>query len=400
MTLVDKKDKKFLAAMIAAIFISRLILSVFVMQARGGELSQDEGLYSKKALLLSFQMRGYKDIEKHFADYFIGDNDMLQKNYGFNVYTRLLAGFYYVFGYQIQTARMINAVIFIAAFIFIFYTAKSLFGRKTAEMASVIFSFFPSIMLWSSMICVDITIIACEAAFIFFAMKFLKANRTAVLYLCLMLFSIILIRSIRPYIAFLMAIFTVLGIVFRMFAMAGRRSKIVIISIAAAAVVLAVLNSGSMDFIKGKLDRASYEMIKNQMGFAVVDDSSYVIFPSHCYASYKCGLHDIAAAYVRGMGYAIFAPFPWRIESGLQLLSLPQVLVWYMMIPFILYGIYLGFRDNRAAAIFVFLFCFAALSVLALASGNVGAVFRHRDMVTPFLIIFFAAGIMKIGEAK
>jgi len=395
--MIDARDKKFLVAMLIAIFVSRFILSVFVMQARGGELSQDEGLYSKKALLLSFQIKGYKDIEKHFADYFVNDYDMLQKDYGFNIYTRLLAGFYYVFGYQIQAARLINAVIFMIAFLLIFYVAKTVFDPKIARMASVVFAFFPSLLLWSSMICVDITIIACAAAFILFMIKFIKA-KIGLAYFGLMMLSIIAVRSIRPYIANLLVAFAALSFFYKAYILAYRRYGIAVLSVVVAVLILAGINSGASHFLKLKFDGVIREMIQNQEGFAVADDSSYVIYPTNCYVTKSCSLSEFAAAYARGMGYAVLSPFPWRIDSRLQLMACPQVIIWYVMLPFILYGFYLGFRSNGAVTVFIFLYCLCVLSVMALAEGNVGALFRHRDMVTPFCIIYFAAGFEWIRQ--
>ena len=395
--IINIKDRKFLITMIMLIFVSRFFISLVVMQTRNGELSQDEGLYSEKALMLSFQMKGERNIIKYFADYFINDYDTMHKDYGLNLYTRMLGWFYYLFGYQIQTARLINAAIFAIAFLFVFYTAKTVFDPKIARTASAIFAFFPSMLLWSSMICGDVVIIACVTAFIFFMIHFLKSKKW-VSYFVLMLLFLFLARLAGSYVANLLMVFAIAGVFYKIFFLMHKKIRIAVLSFIAGAMILACLNNGAVDFIKAKYDRMAYAMIKSQEGRAVADDSSYAIYPSGCYVDRRCTLPELAGAYTKGMGYALFSPFPWRIDSKLQLAAYPQMILWYIMLPFALYGIYLGYRSRRMETVVIFLYCFCAMSILALAEGNVGSMFRHRDIVTPFLLIYFAAGFEWIRQ--
>ena len=153
-----EKSRNFLIALILLVVISRLVLSLFVLNARKGELAQDEGLYSKKALLKVYELKGISNSNELF-DKFFNDYDMLDRSYGYNGYTYALTAFYYIFGYQTQGARLINIFFNILTLLLIFYLARELFGEAAARMSSVIFAFFPSIMLWSVMLGVDTLII-------------------------------------------------------------------------------------------------------------------------------------------------------------------------------------------------------------------------------------------------
>src|SRR3989338_5626315 len=127
----SEKDRTFLIVLILLIFISRILLSLFVMSARGGEMTQDEGLYNKKALMKIFEMRGARNLERLFSGYF-DDYDMLNRHYGTNLYTARLALFYYIFGYQIQAGRFINVFMNIIVFLLVFYATKKIFGKGAA----------------------------------------------------------------------------------------------------------------------------------------------------------------------------------------------------------------------------------------------------------------------------
>jgi hypothetical protein len=76
----EKTHKRFLVLMITLIVFSRLIVSLAITSAKNGNLSQDEGLYSKKALIAAAKEFGIaeSDIDEyynwHFAGLYAGAN--------------------------------------------------------------------------------------------------------------------------------------------------------------------------------------------------------------------------------------------------------------------------------------------------------------------------------------
>jgi hypothetical protein len=40
--------------------------------------------------------------------------------------------------------------------------------------------------------------------------------------------------------------------------------------------------------------------------------------------------------------------------------------------------------------------CFAVISLLAITEGNVGALFRHKEWIMPFILSFSAIGLLKV----
>lgn len=389
----SRQDKKFLIMLILLIFISRFILSLFVMNARGAELTQDEGLYSKKALLKAYDMKGVKDLEKLFYEHF-DDYDMMIKNYGYNAYTYILTWFYYLFGYQIQAARLINIYINVMIFLLIFYVGRKLFNPRVAKISSAIFAFFPSITLWSTMIGVDMVVLLCISTYIFSLIKILEKFEFK--WLWPMVFSILIVDSIRRYVA--VALILSAGIV-SIFKIVGRLTRMVKLAFIALTLLLIylLLHLSLVWFLEEKFQEVMPMIIQHQKNFAAIDDSGYLVYPKHCYEGTRAlSARDIFEAYFKGMSYVLFSPFPWRIESKLQLMAYPQVILWYFMMPFILYGFYIGFSTNKLPTLSIFLYAFLVFSIFALMEGNIGALFRHRDMVTPYLLIYFAGGICSL----
>lgn len=94
-----------------------------------------------------------------------------------------------------------------------------------------------------------------------------------------------------------------------------------------------------------------------------------------------------------GLAYFLLAPFPWQMGSVLQSVTMPEVLVWYALIPFTIRGIYLGLRKDPRSFMVVFAVLVTVTVAYALVQGNVGTAFRHRAQVLPLFFIFSSIGI-------
>lgn len=392
----NERDKGFLVTIIVLIFISRLFLSLVVMNARGPDLSQDEGLFSKKALLEVYENRKGEKLGKHFEHYF-GDRDMVIRYYGYNLYTYTLATFYRIFGYQIQAARFINTFFNVLVFLLFFYLARELFGRNTARIASSIFSFLPSMALWSVMIGVDMVMLLALIAYMFSLVKLFDKKK--IRWVIVMAMALYIMGAIRPHIRDALVIITVSGVFIKIWEKLTVKGKVVAGG-ALGIIFIAFMNSPLLPLASAKFRTFLDLLVEWQRAFAVTDDAGYLIYPAHCYQGVSCSLLDFAGAYAKGMYYAFFSPFPWQVESKLQLMAYPQQVMWYFMAPFIIYGLYLGIQKNRIFTIMIMLYTFLIFSILAVVQGNIGALFRHKDMVAPFLLIYFAVAVDKILRVK
>lgn len=88
----------------------------------------------------------------------------------------------------------------------------------------------------------------------------------------------------------------------------------------------------------------------------------------------------------RGAAFVLLAPFPWSIARPLDVLPVPEMLLWYLALAGTAITIIRQRRRWRMLVPLV-LFVGGTLLVFILAEGNVGTVFRHRAMVVPFVLI-------------
>jgi|GEM_PF-1963600 len=384
----DKSDARFLTVLIAVIFIARVVLAIGISYLKGGILSQDEGLYSKKALDLVYESKGYRNSHLLFYEYY-NDLDLRDDTYGFNAYPALLSKYYKYFGYRTLDARLLTVVISILCIVLVFFTIKEMFGPKPARVGAILFAVFPSLNMWSVMVALDYFVIFCTLLFFWLLVRFVKTSN--VLYVLPMPVMFYLTERIRPHVFIALALMLVVAAVIKIFKRMTNFGRLTVIVLAVLFVLPLLPSAGK---VAGEKIKKKMEFIMElQITFARIDDSGYLIFPEKCYVKKTCTVKEFIPAYAKGMAFMLFSPFPWDIRSKLQMMAYPQIMFFYLMVPLIIYGFYSGFRENKLLTAVFFIYVFFLCSVLSVASGNIGAVFRHRDMVTPVFIIFFAKGL-------
>lgn len=94
-----------------------------------------------------------------------------------------------------------------------------------------------------------------------------------------------------------------------------------------------------------------------------------------------------------GVAYFLLAPFPWQVTNVRQLLTLPEMLFLYALMPSILRGILHLLRSRLAESLMVILTAGGLTIGYALGQANVGTAYRYRAQVLPFYLIFAAAGV-------
>lgn len=93
-----------------------------------------------------------------------------------------------------------------------------------------------------------------------------------------------------------------------------------------------------------------------------------------------------------GVAFFVSAPVPFAATSLIDLLSVPEMLVWYSTVLLAIIGTYELVRQRRFGYAFGALTAAGVALVLSLAEGNAGTLLRHRAMAIIVLIPLAAAG--------
>ena len=96
-----------------------------------------------------------------------------------------------------------------------------------------------------------------------------------------------------------------------------------------------------------------------------------------------------------GLVYLLFAPFPWAITGMRQLLTVPETLVWYALMPAFARGLVYSIRHRLRDVLPILVFTVTLTLAYALMQGNVGTAYRQRTQVTMFFFVFMGVGIVE-----
>jgi hypothetical protein len=85
-------------------------------------------------------------------------------------------------------------------------------------------------------------------------------------------------------------------------------------------------------------------------------------------------------------------PQPWTIQSRAALAFVPELMFWYAIVALAPFGFVAGLRRDALVTGVLTAFCIASAALVAVTSGNVGTLIRHRGLALPYLIWLSAVG--------
>ncbi|MDD5195735.1 MAG: glycosyltransferase family 39 protein [Candidatus Omnitrophica bacterium] len=316
--------------------------------------------------------------------------------YGYNGFTYLLGGIYYFFGPLKFSSRILNCLMGAGIGIFIYHIAKDIFGMAVAKLSAVLAVFTPSLFLWSLTLMKDIPFILTTTLILWSFLRYVKTKK--IFYLFTLCLAILGQYTIRP--QFTIG-FILLSLLLSYFVLSklSRRTKLYITLCLFLLMIPVSLNYKLNDLVRGQMHR----IINYSRGIIASEGSTYKVFDDKYYSpgslsqAEYISFTDFVKGILRGWFYFILVPFPWKIYSRLQMLSYPQVLLWYLFLPFVFLGIISALRYKWRETFVILSYIIITGTMVVITSGNIGTVFRHRDMFTPLFLIFGSLGLLKVS---
>ena len=296
----------------------------------------------------------------------------------------LVAILYYVFGKSIFLAQSFCAVVGASTAPMVYILARKLFSNnRVARVSALLIALFPSFVIWSAQLLKDGLIVFLLVLAI--AMVLELNEEFNLLALAILIVSLAGIISLRFYIFYLVA-----AAVVGSFVVGVSRSNQ---SIIRRVLVIALLGVGLSYFgvsqtatkdvqIYGDLRRVQQSRLDlaKSAGSGFNEDAD------------DSTTRGAISAIPLGLAYLMLAPFPWEMTNFRQLITLPEVLLWWAMIPLMIYGIWYAIRNKFRHALPILLFSGMLTLAYSIFQGNVGTAYRQRTQIQVFLFIFIAVG--------
>ena len=288
----------------------------------------------------------------------------------------------YIFGpYRLNLSAW-NALFGALTIVVLYRLTADLFHHAVALRAARLFAFMPSMITWSAVAIKDPVMVLLVSCALYFN---LLLRRRFSLSIALLLTGIIAATFvIRFYVTYFLII-SVIGTILLGRSDTGHstwRNALFLLIFTGLVVATGMGSTMSESFNNLNLDTAA--TFRN--GMATTANSGFAR-----------GLdvrtpEGLAVGLPLGLAVLFLGPFPWQMRSALPLLTLPEMIVWWSLVPALLRGVRFaaGFAFRRASPVLVF--CISLSVTYALTLGNVGAAVRQRAQIFVFLFIFVALG--------
>ncbi|MFT3743917.1 MAG: hypothetical protein QM785_06430 [Pyrinomonadaceae bacterium] len=296
----------------------------------------------------------------------------------------ITAAIYYVFGRNIFAAQSFCAVIGAATAPMVYYCSLKIYNNlKVARFAAIGIAVFPSFIIWSGQLLKDGLIIFLLVVAMTMVMHL--QSRISYAAVAMLITSMFGILSLRFYI-FYMVLVAVVGS-FLVGMSTTQRSLIrTTVILFAVGLGLAFLGVGQ----RATEEVGTFANLNRIQGSrSDLARSAETGFGEDADVSTASGA---ISAIPLGFTILMLAPFPWQASNARQAITIPEVLIWWAMLPFLVLGIVYTVRNKLRNAFPILMFSLMLTIAYSVFQGNVGTAYRQRTQIQVFLFILIGAG--------
>lgn len=298
-------------------------------------------------------------------------------------YYYLLAGLFWLFGTYNLAGLIVNAAFAAALVPVVTDLTRRMVGDEAARYVPPLVVLLPGLLLWTSQLLKEAAIVLLVAVCLNCGARLLR--RLTVARLATLAAALAVLFTMRSYVGLVLAAGLLGGIVL------GRPSVLGGIWAGASAVTLvAVLVTATGIGQQGYKAATSSNLEQANVVRKDLATSASSGFGSDVDISTPAG-----ALSSLPMSTATFlvGPFPWQFSGGRQLVVLPDVLVWWALLPSMWRGLRSACRRIGRAVLLFVLPAVMTTALLSLVVGNLGTVVRERVQVAIILVPLLALGL-------
>jgi hypothetical protein len=335
----------------------------------------------------TYDLGGYALAQTWSGEGFLGGPTSVS-GYGFQYFVGCI---YFLVGRNQLLVQFVNGTIGAMAALVIYAIARDLFNPAAARWALLFMAFFPQMIFWSCAMYKDPSILL-SIALCMFAVLRLRAHFSPG-YVLLFTGASLYLLTLRFYVFYMVA-FAALGT----FLFSQRRG---LLGSLAAQLMLVGVFLGAMVFgVRRETiteQTAYFDLEKLQTARMGQIQQGRSAYGGEIDVSSRAGA---VAALPVGLVYLLFAPFPWSISGLRQLLTLPETLVWYGLMPALLRGLLFSLRTRFRDVLPILVFASTLTLAYAIFQSNVGTAYRQRTQISMFFFVFMGVGLELKREQK
>lgn len=356
------------------------------------DLFDDSAYYTLRALYTSLYWKGVP------LGMWTLEHVVANREYGFSGFVWLPATFFTLFGFSPVSSRFINCFLGIITALLVYFTVKNTFGGRTARLAAILTAFFPSLFIWSITNLKDTSFIFAFYLMLWAIVK-MRSSRSIfyafIIFIAIWFQSFVRFFKFKEYLYLNILIITLYFLPFLISFLRGRLKNIVIAMMVVSCVFFIVQKRESIGYKFNSMANEAFEWHK---GVIAGGGSNYKLLPDRILQRNEIGRMDFLRMYFSGVFHAMFEPVPSRINKPVLVLAALQMCLWYILIILAAAGLFFSLRQSMATSLMLFAYFFVMLSISAVTGGNIGTIFRMRDIITPIILIFASLAFIRIKD--
>ena len=328
------------------------------------------------------------------ADFIYAYDDVGQSSYLY-----VLAYLQALLGPLPYGVHVLNATVYLAGVLLVYRYVRPVFGRVAALTGLALLLFFPSLFVWSISALKEpmYTLVAVGELL---CCLWLVRGRTwwhRVAAAIGLVVAVVALDSLRRG-GMLVGIAGAVGGV--TLGMLGSRPRLAWAALAAAPVLAVALFL--VPPIQQRLLASARETASYHGGHIGSSGYSYKILDPRSYHDRKLLAQmpprEAGQYVVRSVISYVTEPVPWRAESAGLRAYLPEQMLWYVLLVFVPFGLVAGFRLDPLLTGLLASHAGALIMMVALTSGNIGTLIRHRGLALPYLAWLTGLGVCRVVE--
>jgi len=305
----------------------------------------------------------------------------------------IVASIYKIVGRNMLAVQFVNAILGAATAPVAYMIALELFpNHRVSRLCAVLTAFFPSLVLWSSQGLKDGPIVFLLAVSMLATLKL--GTRFSVKYLGALAVALCSLLTLRFYVFYIVVLAVTTAFIL------GRR-QLTMQSFARQLIIMLFIGVvlgyfGVSRYTSQQFDAyGSFEQLQRMRMDA--SQSAGSGFGQDVDVSTPAGA---LSAMPLGLSYLLLAPFPWQMASVRQLITLPEMILWWCSIPLLMLGLWFTIKYKLREVAPILIFTTLLTLTYSILQGNVGTAYRQRAQLLVFYFVFVTIGYVLFREKR
>lgn len=392
---LDADERRWLTALLAVAVVLRVaaVVGLFVVTDHArvpfGVFFGDEEFYLRRSIWLRNVALG---IPTHTADFIYAYDES-----GWTSHLYVLAFLQVLFGPSPYGAHLLGIVLYLLGATVLYRTVRPAFGRVPAMTGLGLLLFLPSLFAWSITALKEPLYLLLSACAVSWSVTIVRQRRWTMKLLAAagVIAVVAMLQTIRDQ----GGVLTGAGILAGFFIgwVVSRPRMLIALAVAVPIVIGATLS-------RPKNQLAVYTTIqkaaRQHWGHVETQGWVYTLLDPRFYGDAgeisDMQFVDSTRFVVRAFERYFTVPWPWEAQSRAALLNIPEQVVWYLLVLLLPVGLVCSFQRDPMLTGLLFGPALASIVAIALTSGNVGTLIRHRSLAVPYLIWVSLTGLCEL----